>query len=408
MEGGNGRSFGRDQHLFLAGMKASPDLTRVSLIFGTRPEAIKLAPLVRAMRRRPGLEPHVCVTGQHREMLDQVLSALGVQPDCDLALMRPRQGLAELTARTLTACDGYLADACPSLVVVQGDTTTALAAAMAAFYRRIPVAHLEAGLRTGRKDSPFPEEINRQLVARLADYHFAPTEGARQNLLAEGVPAERIHVTGNTGIDALRLALGRVRNGGSHLPPELAAHPDRRWVLVTAHRRENWGRPVEAICRAVATLAEWFPEVGFVWPVHLNPSVREPVRRLLGEAANVLLLDPLGYLAFVATMDRAWLILTDSGGIQEEAPALGKPVLVLRDTTERGEVGACGTARLVGTEEAAIVAEVARLLTDPEAYAAMARVARPYGDGRASNRILDLLVPDFAGRAPRAARSHAA
>lgn len=367
-------------------------MTRVSLIFGTRPEAIKLVPLVHAMRRRHGLQPHVCVTGQHREMLDQVLRALGVEPDCDLALMRPRQSLAELTARAMTACDAYLAEACPDLVVVQGDTTTAFTAALAAFFRRIPVAHVEAGLRTGNKWSPFPEEINRQLLARVADFHFAPTAAARENLLAEGVQPERIHVTGNTGIDALCLAVERVRRSGCpDLPPEVAALPPGREVLVTAHRRENWGAPIESICRAVARLAGRFPQVRFLWPVHLNPKVSEPVRRNLLGIANVVLLEPLGYLPFVTLMDRAALILTDSGGIQEEAPALGKPVLVLRDTTERTEVQDCGTVRLIGTGESDVADAVTRLLTDPAAYAAMARVARPYGDGQACEQILDLL-----------------
>jgi UDP-N-acetylglucosamine 2-epimerase (non-hydrolysing) len=375
---------------------------RVSFVFGTRPEAIKLCPLVLAMREHPHFEPHVCVTGQHREMLDQVLDVFEVKPDVDLDLMQPNQTLAGLTARTIAAVDQYLAEHRPEMVLVQGDTTTVFCAALASFYRRIPVGHVEAGLRTGNKWSPFPEEINRVLTSRLADFHFAPTETARRNLLCEGVSDERIHVTGNTVIDALRIAIEKVRTA----PPSVLGLPDflqpgrngdgdttARMVLITGHRRENFGPGFENICRAIATLTDRFPDVHFVYPVHLNPNVREPVFGILGRAAyrTVHLLDPLDYLCFVALMDRATLILTDSGGVQEETPSLGKPVLVMRDTTERPEAVQAGTAKLVGTDVAAIVGGVSELLTDPGAYARMANAVNPYGDGHACERILRAL-----------------
>lgn len=378
-------------------------MKRVSFIFGTRPEAIKLAPLVLAMRKHGEFEPHVCVTGQHREMLDQVLEVFGIQPDVDLNLMRPNQSLGEFTARAIAACDGYLAEYRPDLVLVQGDTTTVFCAALVSFYRRIPVGHVEAGLRTWNRWSPFPEEINRTLTARMADLHFAPTEQARQNLLQEGVPADTIFVTGNTVIDALFYAVDRVRA----CPPNIPGLPgwlmeDRATpvILITGHRRENFGEGFENICRAIAELADRYPEVQFVYPVHLNPNVREPVHRILaGRGAhhgsvlrsNVHLIEPLSYLPFVALMDRATIVLTDSGGIQEEAPSLGKPVLVMRDTTERPEAVEMGTVRLVGTRCETIVQEVSRLLEDEDAYGAMARAVNPYGDGRASTRILAIL-----------------
>lgn len=370
----------------------------ISLIFGTRPEAIKLCPLVLALRTTGGrLTPHVCVTGQHRQMLDQVLQVFDVQPDVDLALMQPGQTLAGLTSRVIAAVDGYLEQHKPDRVIVQGDTTTAFCAALAAFYRRIPVGHVEAGLRTWNKYSPFPEEVNRVLTSHITDLHFAPTAWARDNLLREGIPADRVVLTGNTVIDALHIAQRKVAENRPEipgLPRELFDGPERhrRMVLITGHRRENFGSGFESICRAIATLAGKFPDVSLVYPVHLNPNVREPVFRLLGGLKNVHLIEPLGYLPFVALMERATVILTDSGGVQEEAPSLGKPVLVMRDTTERPEAVEAGTVRLVGADAARIVDGVSTLLTDARAYAEMAQAMNPYGDGRACERIVQALV----------------
>ena len=371
-------------------------MKKVSLIFGTRPEAIKLCPLVLALRSNPasGLVPHVCVTGQHRQMLDQVLEVFGVNPDADLALMHPNQTLASLTARAVTGVDHYLSEQKPDVVIVQGDTTTAFSAALAAFYRRIAVGHVEAGLRTGNRFSPFPEEVNRVITSRVADYHFAPTRWAADNLLREGVEPGRVYVTGNTVIDALHYAVQKVRQHPPQIPgvdPTLLAS-DRPIVLITGHRRENFGGGFESICRAISTLAARFPNVAFVYPVHLNPNVREPVHRLLARHANVHLLEPLSYLPFVALMERSRLILTDSGGVQEEAPGLGKPVLVMRDTTERPEAVEAGTVKLVGADAARIVDGVSVLLTDSAAYAAMARANNPYGDGKACGRIIEALA----------------
>lgn len=368
---------------------------RISFIFGTRPEAVKLCPLVLAMRAQTGFEPHVCVTGQHREMLAQVLGVFGVAPDVDLALMQCNQTLAALTSRAIAACDQYLAEVKPEMVLVQGDTTTVLAASLAAFYHRIPVGHVEAGLRTWNKFSPFPEEINRVLTTRIADYHFAPTETSKQNLLRENVRESAIFVTGNTVLDALRIAVENTRRQRPEipgLPPDfLALRQGRRMVLITGHRRENFGGGFENICRSIAALAGEFPDVDFVYPVHLNPNVREPVFRLLSGKANIHLIEPQSYLPFVALMDRSYLVLTDSGGVQEEAPSLGKPVLVMRDTTERPEAVEMGTARLVGTDAEAIVQGVTTLLREPAAYKAMARAVNPYGDGHACARILSAI-----------------
>ncbi|MBN1589438.1 MAG: UDP-N-acetylglucosamine 2-epimerase (non-hydrolyzing) [Pirellulales bacterium] len=385
---------------------------RVSVIFGTRPEAIKLCPLVLAMRGARELEPHVCVTGQHREMLDQVLAFFGVAPDADLDLMRPSQALAGLTSRAIAAVDEYLEASHPELVIVQGDTTTVFCAALCAFYRNIPVGHVEAGLRTFNKRSPFPEEINRVLTTRVSDLHFAPTETARQNLVREAVPRDRVFVTGNTVIDALLFAVERIRANPpavDGLPASLQPGRNPKTgdrppvVLITGHRRENFGDGFENICRAIASLARRFPDTHFVYPVHLNPNVREPVDRLLGPSAGdtIHLIDPLSYLPFVAMMDRATLVLTDSGGVQEEAPSLGKPVLVMRDTTERPEAVEMGTVKLVGTNEQAIVENVTTLLTDEKAYAAMANAVNPYGDGKACGRILDACTRFVAGHENR-------
>jgi UDP-N-acetylglucosamine 2-epimerase (non-hydrolysing) len=374
---------------------------KISLIFGTRPEAIKLAPLVLALKDDADFEPRVCATGQHRQMLDQVLEVFDIAPDADLNLMAPNQTLAGLTARGIEALDRYLREDAPDLVVVQGDTTTTLCAVLAAFYRGIPVAHVEAGLRTWNMLAPWPEEANRVLAGRLVALHFAPTEVSRQNLQREGVADDSIVVTGNTGIDALFLALKKVQATSpvvAGLPPCL--QPGRangserpRLVLITGHRRENFGDGFENICRSIAELARRFPDTHFVYPVHLNPNVREPVMRWLGKSngdmlANVHLLEPLPYLPFVGMLERASVILTDSGGIQEEAPSLGKPVLVMRETTERPEGVDAGTVRLVGTDPEKIVSEMSRLLLDSRAYDAMARAHSPYGDGHATERII--------------------
>jgi len=375
---------------------------RAAVIFGTRPEAVKLAPVVLALKADPRFEVRACVTAQHREQLDQVLETFGIVPDVDLDLMRPDQTLGELTARTIKALDRYLADEGPRLVLVQGDTTTVFCAALAAFYHRIPVGHVEAGLRTGNLDAPWPEEANRVLTSRLAALHFAPTETSRGNLLREGVPDERICLTGNTVIDALLMALEKVK---AH-PPVVPGLPkdwreawgDAPLVLITGHRRESFGREMENICEAVLELAHRFPHAHFVYPMHLNPNVRAPVRRILVPPArdNVHLIEPLPYLPFVALMHRATIILTDSGGVQEEAPSLGKPVLVMRKVTERPEAVAAGTARLVGTDRRNIVAEASRLLTDGAAYERMARARNPYGDGRAAERIVAACGARFA------------
>jgi UDP-N-acetylglucosamine 2-epimerase (non-hydrolysing) len=364
---------------------------KVSLIFGTRPEAIKLCPLFLALKKHSEFEPHVCVTGQHRQMLDQVLDVFKVVPDVDLNLMQPNQELTQLTSRTITAVDGYLGDYRPDIVIVQGDTTTTFCATLTAFYRQIPVGHVEAGLRTWNKFFPFPEEINRVMTSRLADLHFAPTQWARGNLLKEGVPGDRIFVTGNTVIDALHIAVEKARRN----PPEIAGLPkqflngDTRPVtLITGHRRESFGEGFRNICRAILELSKRFPDMAFVYPVHLNPNVRKPVSDILSGCSNIHLIEPLSYLSFVALMNRSRIVLTDSGGIQEEAPSLGKPVLVMRDTTERPEAVDAGTVKLVGTDRKTIVDNVTMLLTDDNAYSAMVNTVNPYGDGKTSEKIV--------------------
>jgi UDP-N-acetylglucosamine 2-epimerase (non-hydrolysing) len=379
---------------------------KVLLTFGTRPEAIKMAPLVRRLQREPGIRCQVCVTGQHREMLDQVLSLFAIEPEFDLNIMKRGQDLYDVTTSILSGMRAVLAEARPDLVLVHGDTTTTMAATLASFYTRVPVAHVEAGLRTGDLLSPWPEEANRKLTGALAALHFAPTARAQRNLLDEGVPATSIVVTGNTVIDALlqvreRLATDAgLREQAQRVLP--AFDPARRLILVTGHRRESFGDGFERICTALAQLARSRPEVDIVYPVHLNPSVREPVNRLLTGIPNVYLIEPLDYLPFVSLMDRAWVILTDSGGIQEEAPSLRKPVLVMRETTERQEAVDAGVVRLVGTDIAAIVNGVGQLLDDRDAYAAMARGDNPYGDGYACDRIAKV-VSDWLGAAARAA-----
>jgi UDP-N-acetylglucosamine 2-epimerase (non-hydrolysing) len=360
------------------------------VVFGTRPEAIKLAPVVEALAANPSFAPSVAVTAQHRGLLDQVLDLFGLVPDYDLDVMEPGQDLFHVTSAALLGLRDTIRDARPELVVVQGDTTTTFAGALAAFYERIPVAHVEAGLRTGDLDAPFPEEANRALTTRLAAFHFAPTEGARANLLREGVPASTVHVTGNTGIDALLRVAARVRENPPALPVEL--DPERRLVLVTAHRRESFDGGMERIARAVAELATARPDTDFVFPCHPNPNVRRPVNALLGTHPNVSVVEPVDYAQLVTLLTRAHLVLTDSGGIQEEAPSLDVPALVLRDKTERPEGVEAGALKLVGTDPATIVAEAARLLDDPAAHAVMAAVPNPYGDGRASTRIASVLA----------------
>jgi len=355
---------------------------RILVAVGTRPEAVKLAPVVHALRAAPWAETRVLATAQHRQMLDQIHAFFGITPDRDLDLMRPDQTLADLTARMIAAMDPVLAAEKPDLVLAQGDTTTVMVTALCCFYRRVPFGHVEAGLRTGDIDNPFPEEMNRVLVGRMAALHFAPTEGSRQNLLREGVAAERVLATGNTVIDALLWAAQRV-DAATFAPPA-----GKKLVLVTAHRRENFGEPFANVCAALRQLADR-PDVQMLYPVHPNPNVRDVAMRVLGGHPSIRLVDPLDYPAMVAAMRACTLILTDSGGVQEEAPSLGKPVLVLRTTTERPEGVTAGAAKLVGTDRAQIVAEASRLLDDPKAYAAMASVQNPYGDGRASQRIVD-------------------
>jgi UDP-N-acetylglucosamine 2-epimerase (non-hydrolysing) len=365
-------------------------MKRISFIFGTRPEAIKLSPLILALKQHPQIDAHVCVTGQHREMLDQVLEDFDVRPDVDLALMQPDQTLGGLTSRTIAAIDAYLDEHKPDLVLVQGDTTTTFCAALCAFYHKIHVGHVEAGLRTWTKYSPFPEEINRVLATRLSDLHFAPTNASRDNLIKDGVAPDRVFVTGNTVIDAFYLAVEKVKANQPSipsLPPELMEN-GKRLVLITGHRRENFGEGFQNICQAIATLAQQFPSTSFVYPVHFNPNVQAPVLGLLGNIQNIHLIAPLSYLPFIALMNRATVVLTDSGGVQEEAPCLGKPVLVMRDATERPEAIQMGTVKLVGTSKDEIIDSVATLLTDEKAYAVMANPVSPYGDGKATERIL--------------------
>ena len=379
-----------------------PPLT-VTVVYGTRPEAVKTAPLVAALRKDPRFEPSVLVTGQHREMLDQVNEVFGIVPDVDLDIHRAGQTLTDVTVGCLVGIERELSLRRPDAVVVQGDTTTAFTVALAGFYQRVPVIHLEAGLRTNDVHGPFPEEINRRLATQLAALHLAPTWESRRNLLRENVDPSRIVVTGNTVIDALHQAVGARRPyGDDALEAELEAESDagpRPVLLVTAHRRESWGEPMAGIGRAVARLARRYPHYLVVFPVHRNPIVREAVLPALRDLANVRITEPLPYGGFARLMDRATLILTDSGGVQEEGPSLGKPVLVLRDTTERPEAVRAGTVALVGTAEDAVVAAVSKVIDDPEVRARMARAVNPYGDGQAARRGVEALAHHF-GRGP--------
>ncbi len=367
----------------------------VMTVFGTRPDAVKMAPVVKELQRyAPRVQVTVAVTGQHREMLDQVLRVFDITPDYDLNIMQHGQTLAQITVRVLEGLDGLLSTHKPDVLLAQGDTTTTFVAGLSAFYHRIAFGHVEAGLRTHHKYNPFPEEMNRRLAGVIADFHFAPTPQARDNLLREGVNPDTIWVTGNTGIDALLMVANMDVRTDDPLLQQAMSSP-LRTVLLTAHRRENWGEPLTRICIAVRKLVERFDDIQVVFPMHRNPLVRETATQVLGNVPRVILTDPPDYAPFVKLMQSACLILTDSGGVQEEAPSLGKPVLVLRDTTERPEGVQAGTARLVGTDVERIVDESSRLLTDETAYQQMARTVNPYGDGKAAERIRQVLLEHF-------------
>ena len=365
-------------------------MKKILVVFGTRPEAVKLCPLVNELRGRRDMQTVVCVTGQHREMLGMVLDVFGVKPDYDLAVMKDAQTLFDITNAVLRGLEDVLRKESPDIVLVQGDTTTTFAAALAAFYLHIPVGHVEAGLRTYNMESPFPEEFNRQAVSLVSRFHFAPTERAKENLLREGKAPDTIFVTGNTAIDALKTT---VRSEYTH--PELTWAEGSRLILITAHRRENLGEPMEHMFRAIRRVMDEHPDTKAIYPIHMNPRVREIAERFLGGDDRIHIIEPLDVLDFHNFLARCHLVLTDSGGIQEEAPSLGKPVLVMRGTTERPEGIEDGTIRLVGTEEETIYREFSRLLTDRAAYGAMAHAANPYGDGRACERIADILSADL-------------
>lgn len=374
----------------------SESMKKILTVFGTRPEAIKMAPLVTALKNDPRFDAKTCVTGQHREMLDQVLELFELSPEYDLNIMQPGQNLGQVTSRILQKLDPILEEFNPDVVLVHGDTATTFSASLAAYYRQIQVGHVEAGLRTGNIYSPWPEEANRKLTGCLTHYHFTPTESSKNNLLDEGYSAKNIFVTGNTVIDALFMILERIKNNpdlfatiGSVLPQ---LDSEKKLILVTGHRRESFGGGFERICEALANTAKAHPDCQIIYPVHLNPNVQEPVNRLLASFSNILLIEPQQYLPFVYLMDQADIILTDSGGIQEEAPSLGKPVLVMRDTTERPEAVDTGTVKLVGTNSKTITDELNRLLTDKTAYRQMSQATNPYGDGKACTRILDALA----------------
>ena len=380
-------------------------MKNMMLVFGTRPEAIKMSPLVKEFQKYPEkFETIVCVTGQHREMLDQVLRIFDIQPDYDLNIMKQGQDLYDVTARVLTGMRDVLKETRPDIVLVHGDTTTSTAAALAAFYQQIPVGHIEAGLRTHNIYSPWPEEVNRQITGRIATYHFAPTSLSKDNLLQEGISGEQIIVTGNTVIDALYMVVEKIKNDGilsCELEKVLKASgydisrlsDGRKLVLITGHRRENFGDGFISMCKAIKSLSEKYPEVDFVYPLHLNPNVRKPIHEVFGESqrANLFFIEPLEYLSFVYLMEKSAIVLTDSGGIQEEAPGLGKPVLVMRDTTERPEALEAGTVKLVGTDYDKIVNEVSGLLDSQEYYEKMSKAINPYGDGKACSRIVKAL-----------------
>ena len=370
-------------------------MRKIMLVFGTRPEAIKMCPLVLELKRRKHVQTVVCVTGQHRQMLDQVLGAFGVVPDYDLSIMKERQTLFDVTVNILTRIKAVLEEVHPDVVLVHGDTSTTFVTALACFYMQIPVGHVEAGLRTYDIYSPYPEEFNRQAVGIVARFNFAPTQVSRGNLLREGKRAETIYVTGNTAIDALRTT---VREDYTH--PELEWAAGSRLILLTAHRRENLGEPMHQMFRAIRRIVDEHQDTKVIYPIHMNPVVRKAADEELGDDDRIRIIEPLEVIDFHNFLARSYLILTDSGGIQEEAPSLGKPVLVMRDTTERPEGIAAGTLKLVGTSEETIYAEFKRLLEDEEAYAAMSRASNPYGDGHACERIADVLECENAGREP--------
>lgn len=373
-------------------------MKKISVIFGTRPEAIKLAPVILELKKHPQITCEVCITAQHREMLDQVLEIFDIHPDVDLNLMAPNQGLAEFAAKALINLDSYIKTSMPDLVLVQGDTTTVFTAALAAFYNHVPVGHVEAGLRSGNIYAPFPEEVNRMMATRLTSLHFCPTVGNRQNLINEGIAEEKIFVTGNTVIDALLMARDKIIDN----PPAIEGIDNeiirnKRFVLITGHRRENFGDGFENICTAIKDLGNSFRDVHFIYPVHLNPNVQEPVNRILGESINnnIHLIKPVSYLPFVYLMSKCELLLTDSGGIQEEGPSLNKPVLVMREVTERPEGVETGVVRLVGNNSNDIVRWTSTLLTDSTIYNDMASGRNPYGEGKASEAIYNLIDSNF-------------
>ena len=370
-----------------------PTFQKLLFVFGTRPEAIKLAPLVLEFRKNKHFDVKVCVTAQHRQMLDQVLDFFEIRPDYDLDIMRPNQTLFDVTAEGLKALEKVYKDSLPDLVFVQGDTTTAFIGALAAYYNKVKVAHIEAGLRSGNKYSPFPEEVNRILAGHLSDFHFTPTNGSNLNLNKENIN-KNIYTVGNTVIDALFLGLDLLKKRGEEPFYTFFKNIDltKKLVLITGHRRESFGDPFQNICQAIKTCAEKFPSVEFIYPVHLNPNVQKPVREMLSGLKNVHLIDPLDYAHFIWLMNKSHVILTDSGGLQEEAPALGKPVLVMRDVTERQEGIDAGTALLVGTDKQVIIDSLSKLLSDSVAYEKMAKAASPYGDGTACRRIVDVIV----------------
>ena len=369
---------------------------KILSVFGTRPEAIKMAPVVKELERRDGVESVVCVSAQHRDMLDQVLKVFDIKPDYDLNIMKPGQTLAYITAEVLKGFEKVIVEERPDLVLVHGDTTTAMAAALAAFYQQVPVGHVEAGLRTFDKYSPFPEEMNRQIIDRIADYLFAPTEVSKANLGDSSNKGQKVFVTGNTAIDALKTTVS-----------EEYSHPDIKWaegsrlILVTAHRRENLGEPMRQIFKAIREIVDEYPDVKVIYPVHLNPKVQEVAKEILGDSDRIRLIEPLDVLDFHNFMEKACFIMSDSGGVQEEAPSLGKPVLVLRDTTERPEGIEAGTLRLVGTKTDDVYAEAKKLLDDKDFYTEMSQANNPYGDGFASKYIVDAILKDLDGKNDR-------
>ncbi len=371
---------------------------KISIIFGTRPEAIKLAPVILELKKHKEFDVNVCVTAQHREMLDQVLKVFDIKPEIDLNVMKANQTLSGLTSQAIVLLDNYLSAHKPDIILVQGDTTTVFAASLAAFYHKIKIGHIEAGLRTWNKFSPYPEEINRVLTTKIADLHFPPTSLSKENLLKDGVCEDRIFVTGNTVIDALLIARDKIKYKNISipgLPGNLLKEKDNKIILITGHRRENFGEGFDNICKAIAELAKEFKDYCFIYPVHLNPNVRKPVFEILSERENIFLIDPLNYLPFIFLMDKAKIILTDSGGVQEEAPSLGKPVLVMRDTTERPEGVEAGTVKVVGTKMKKIIEETKSLLNDKSKYFKMANAVNPYGDGFSAGRIKDILLNEL-------------